>query len=143
MEKQLETNLVLKSKSPSSADLTIQNIQNVQYQINQKKYNERPYYATQQNVVQVVTDYDELPYRRWYRGFPESEVPIIAEREAGYRPLIRKIYVEEKTVPEKINHCFESAGSVVYPCYPEYLKKYSDADKMNVMLNKSCLNKRL
>ena len=43
-----------------------------------KKYSEKPYYATQKNVVQVITDYDELPYRRWYRGFPESDVPIAA-----------------------------------------------------------------
>jgi hypothetical protein len=141
MENQLEFNNCSKTKSPFNVN--IQNMKNVQYEIERKKYNERPYYATQKNVVQVVTDYDELPYKRWYRGFPESEVPIIAEREAGYRPLIRQIYLEEKSEPEKINHCFESACSVVYPCYPEYLKKYSDADKMNVMLNKSCLNKRL
>ena len=67
--------------------------------------------------------------------------------ESGAFPLHQKLVAQyqaqEKTEPEKINHCFESAGSVVYPCYPEYLKKYSDADKMNVMLNKSCLNKRL
>lgn len=137
MEKQSE------SKYGGGTNLNIQNMHNVQFEIKRKKYNERPYYATHSNVVQVVTDYDELPYKRWYRGFPESDVPIVAEREAGYRPLIRKIYFEEKSEPEKINHCFESAGSVVYPCYPEYLKKYSDADKMNVMLNKSCLNKRL
>ena len=57
--------------------------------------------------------------------------------------LIKNIYVEDKIEPEKINHCFESACSVVYPCYPEYLKKYSDKEQMNVMLNKSCLNNRL
>ena len=127
----------------SSIDVNLQNMANIQYQIQRKKYNETPYYATQSNVTQVITDYDELPYRRWYRGMPESEVPIIAEREAGYRPLIKRIYIEEKTEPEKINHCFESACSVVYPCYPEYLKKYSDKDQMNAMLNKSCMNKRL
>jgi len=127
----------------NSIDVNLQNLTNIQYQIQLKKYNNSPYYATQSNVTQVITDYDELPYRRWYRGIPEVELPIIAEREAGYRPLIKKIYIEQKPEPEKINHCFESACSVVYPCYPEYLKKYSDRDEMNVMLNKNCLNKRL
>jgi hypothetical protein len=127
----------------TSTDINLQNMTNIQYEINRKKYNEGPYYATKSNVTQVITDYDELPYRRWYRGIPEVNIPIIAEREAGYRPLIKNIYIEEKSEPEKINHCFESGCSVVYPCYPEYLKKYSDRDQMNVLLNKNCMNKRL
>ena len=129
--------------SANSIDINLQNMTNIQYQIQRKKYNETPYFATKSNVTQVITDYDELPYRRWYRGIPEVNIPIIAEREAGYRPLIKNIYITEKSEPEKIHHCFESACSVVYPCYPEYLKKYSDRDEMNVMLNKTCMNKRL
>jgi len=127
----------------SSVDINLQNLKNIQYEINRKKYNEIPYYATSSNVKQVITDYDELPYRRWYRGIPELNVPIIAEREAGFRPLIKNIYITQPDEPEVINHCFESACSVVYPCYPEYLKKYADKEKMDVMLNKSCLEKRL
>lgn len=126
-----------------SATINMQNMRNVQYQIELKKYNERPYYATRSDVTQVITDYDEVPYKRWYRGIPEINTLIIAEREAGYRPQIQKVYISSKSEPEKINHCFESACSVVYPCYPEYLKKYSDRDEMNVLLNKTCLNKRL
>ena len=129
--------------SATSTDINILNLKNIQYEIELKKYNEQPYFATKSNVTQVITDYDELPYRRWYRGIPEVNTPIIAEREAGYRPLIRNIHIMEKPEPEKINHCFESACSVVYPCYPEYLKKYSDRDEMNVLLNKTCLNRRL
>jgi hypothetical protein len=129
--------------STNSIDINLQNMTNIQYQIQRKKYNETPYFATKTNGKQVVTDYDELPYRRWYRGIPEVNIPIVAEREAGYRPLIKNIYITEKSEPEKINHCFESACSVVYPCYPEYLKKDADRDEMNVMLNKTCLNRRL
>ncbi len=108
MEKQVETKLTQQpsenKKVPEGININIQNIQNVQFEIQRKKYSENPYYATHKNVVQVITDYDELPYKRWYRGVPESNVPIVAEREAGYRPLIRKIYIEEKDEPEK---CFE------------------------------------
>ena len=89
---------------PEGLNINIQNMQNVQFEIQRKKYSEQPYYATEKNVVQVITDYDELPYKRWYRGVPESNVPIVAEREAGYRPLIRKIYIEQKDEPEQ---CFE------------------------------------
>lgn len=89
---------------PQGVNLNIKNMQNVQFEIQRKKYSEKPYYATQKNVIQVITDYDELPYRRWYRGVPESDVPIVAEREAGYRPLIRQIYIEKK--PET-PQCFE------------------------------------
>lgn len=127
----------------NSIDINLQNERNIQYEINRKKYSTDPYFARERNVVQVITDYDEFPYKRWYRGIPEINVPVVAEREAGYRPLIKNIYIENKTEPEKINHCFETACSVVYPCYPEYLKKYSDKEQMNVLLNQSCMNKRL
>ena len=105
MEKQLETKLIYKLSHPKGVNLNIKNMQNIQFEIQRKKYSEQPYYATQRNVVQVITDYDELPYRRWYRGFPESEFPIVAEREAGYRPLIRQIYIEKKPETPK---CFGS-----------------------------------
>ena len=107
MEKQLETKGDYKlspivqvhtnhKSIPQGVNLNVKNMQNIQFEIQRKKYSEQPYYATKRNVVQVITDYDELPYRRWYRGFPESDVPIVAEREAGYRPLIRQIYIEKK-----------------------------------------------
>ena len=89
---------------PEGVLLNTRNMKNIQFEIQRKKYSENPYYATQKNVTQVITDYDELPYRRWYRGVPESEFPIVAEREAGYRPLIRQIYIEKRAKPEQ---CFE------------------------------------
>ena len=113
MENQLETKLTptepipfkpTQTKREEGVNLNIKNMQNIHFEIQRKKYSEQAYYATKKNVVQVITDYDELPYRRWYRGFPESDVPIVAEREAGFRPLIRKIYIENKKQPEQ---CFE------------------------------------
>ena len=115
MENQLETKLTPTEPIPfkptqtkrvpeEGVNLNIKNMQNIHFEIQRKKYSENPYYATQKNVTQVITDYDELPYRRWYRGVPESEFPIVAEREAGYRPLIRQIYIEKRAKPEQ---CFE------------------------------------
>jgi hypothetical protein len=92
-------------------------------------------------VRKVITDYDTFPYPRWYRGEYKNTEPVIAEREAGYRPLenncYKKRFISETNYP---NHCFESACSTVYPCYPEYLAKLSDREAMNVLLNKNCVS---
>ena len=60
------------------------NIDNIKEQINRKK-DSKPYFSTKENVRGVVTDYDHFPYRRFYRGKPESNKPVVIEREAGWR----------------------------------------------------------
>jgi hypothetical protein len=93
--------------------------------------------------TQVLTDYDHFPYNRYFRGEYKNSNPVVAEREAGFRPRYDNCYnlsfkqckKEDCPYPE---HCFESACSIVYPCYPEYLAKYSDREALNVMLNNKC-----
>jgi len=119
-----------------------QNVQNVRAQIARKKdYN--PYLATVDQSSEVLTDYDTFPYPRWYRGVPTSSQPIVAEREAGWRPRHDSCYkVLEPTIPGRNpypNHCFAAACSTVFPCYPEYLEKQSDREAMNLILNKACV----
>ncbi len=117
------------------------NVANVRVQIAKKKgFN--PYLATVGQSVQVLTDYDTFPYPRYFRGVPESSRPIVAEREAGWRHRHDNCYkVLEPQEPDKNypNHCFEAACSTVFPCYPEYLHKFSDRDALNVILNKACI----
>ena len=62
------------------------NIDNIKEQINRKK-DSKPYFSTKENVRGVVTDYDHFPYRRFYRGKPESNKPVVIEREAGWRKV--------------------------------------------------------
>ena len=116
------------------------NVNNVRYQIEQKK-NYLPYYATLNDGSAVLTDYDHFPYTRYFRGNPYSTRPIVAEREAGWRPVYNKCYsVEDPTVVVNQNkNCFEAACSTVYPCYPSYMAKYADRDAFNVMLNNACI----
>jgi hypothetical protein len=97
------------------------NIRNVREQIARKKgYN--PYYATTNQSTQVLTDYDTFPYPRYFRGVPTSSAPIVAEREAGWRPRHDNCYkvlepmMKERNYP---NHCFSAACSTVFPCYLE------------------------
>lgn len=103
-----------------------QNVQNIRAQIARKKgYN--PYLATVEESSDVLTDHDTFPYPRWYRGVPTSSQPIVAEREAGWRPRHDNCYRVLKsagvpTVPYP-THCFEAACSTTFPCYPKISTK--------------------
>lgn len=108
-----------------------------------KKNESTPYYAYQNTVKHVVDDMDHFPYNRFYRGQAKQPKPIVFEREAGYRQRHGKCYkpLIKATPNEKPQHCFEGPCSVVYPCYPQYLRKYADKDELEVMLNKVCVIK--
>ena len=116
------------------------NIQNLSNQINHK-LSSTPYYGTSNDTSKTLTDMDNFPYTRFYRGVYNSTMPIVIEREAGWRPIYKNCYIPNKCENpiEYPNHCFESACSVVYPCYPQYLAKIADRDALNVQLNKSCI----
>ena len=100
------------------------------------------YYATQADTRQVVTDFDHFPYQRFYRGVYASPDPVIIERKAGYRKQEQPCYREKLIVKSEYpKHCFEGPASVVYPCYPDYLRKYSDKAEMEIMLNRVCVDR--
>lgn len=117
------------------------NVHNIREQINMKK-SPYPYLATIEQSAQVLTDYDTFPYPRWYRGVPQSSKPIVAEREAGWRPRHDDCYkvLDPKQESDKLypDHCFETSCSLVVPCRPTYLNKLSDRKALNVILNKGC-----
>lgn len=116
------------------------NVQNVQRQIAIKK-GCSPYLATVNQASQVVTDYDTFPYPRYFRGVPESTVPIVAEREAVWRPRHDSCYkvLEPPGQIRYPNHCYETACSTTLPCYPNQLNRYADREALNVMLNDACI----
>ena len=95
------------------------NVNNVRRMIYMKEYSCKPFYATVHNSESVITDYDVFPYPRWFRGVYNSDRPIVAEREAGFRQRDDNCY---KTVQcdrddfEYPNHCFEVACSTIFPC---------------------------
>ena len=102
-----------------------------------------PYYATVKEAGEVLTDYDTFPYPRWFRGVYDSPVPIVAEREAGWRPRHDSCYKMEKPCSEVAskypNHCMQSACSTVYPCYPQQMSRYADKAALDVELNNACI----
>lgn len=119
------------------------NVKNVQRQIELAKQ-PYPYRATIETASDVLTDYDTFPYTRWWRGVPDSYKPMVAEREAGWRPRHDHCYMLQE--PPDLsgptpypNHCFQSACNTTYPCYPEYLQKLSDKAALESLLNKACI----
>lgn len=115
------------------------NIEYVRRQIEAKK-SHKPYIGTIEDTLNIVTDMDHNPYTRFYRGIYNSHDPVVFEREAGWRAVKNNCYRvacnQKQSYP---NHCWESACSTTYPCYPEYLTKYSDKKALDVQLNNACI----
>lgn len=123
--------------------LNNRNIENIRYQINLKKEN-FPYYGTSLNNRNVITDYDTFPYPRYFRGEPNSDNPIISEREAGWRPRNEDCYDDNyKRVNTQgkhhdvVNpkHFFQPPCSTVYPKYVSE----NDISLTDVKLNENCV----
>jgi hypothetical protein len=127
--------------STQTVDINARNVYNIRSQIAMKKQS-CPYMATIDYSHATLTDQDTFPYPRWFRGDYMSSDPIVAEREAGWRQRVDSCY-RVNAPPEKQtaypSHCFESACSTVYPCYPKYMSKWTDRDALNVVLNKGCV----
>lgn len=119
-------------------NIDIQNLNNIREQILLKKGSD-PYFATASDGSIALTDYDNFPYNRWYRGSPYSTKPIIAEREAGWRPIQTQCYdgKEDTEVLTKPRMCFEVPCSTVFPCFPEFLNKYADNELLGLLVEKS------
>lgn len=99
-----------------------------------------PYFSSGPSVS---VDNDVFPYPRFYRGQVRSDFPIIMDREAGWTPVRNVCYKEPVVRPEHDlypNHCFQSAPSTTYPCYPEYMRKYSDKTAMELQLFRKSVN---
>lgn len=119
--------------------INMNNIESIRSMINKKNSN-IPFLPTIANAGSTFTDYDNFPYNRNFRGVYYSPNPVVIEREAGWRSRRDDCY--KMSIPYKKdpypNHCFESACSTVYPCYPPYLSKITDRESLNVILNKAC-----
>jgi hypothetical protein len=125
------------SYTPYYNSLSIENVrENIE-----RKNSSYPYFSNGKEIQNSVTDMDHHPYKRWFRGVYYYPDPVIIEREAGWRPLDNNCYkvISPSIQPGDPKHCYEGPCTTTYPCYPEYLAKYSDKDQLDVMLNKSCI----
>ena len=115
------------------------NVKNIHDEIKKKKQS-NPYFATTKQSKSVITDYDTFPYPRYFRGKAESSLPIVAEREAGWRPRHDDAYkskIDLDLTPDcvmsspssnflnlykqEIYHCYDDNGNIIsdYTCNPE------------------------
>ena len=110
--------------NPSTSNINKQNIDFIQNLI-QRDHSSQPYFPSTTNVI---TDYDTFPYPRWFRGIATESRPIVAEREAGWRPRRDNCYkTQSNAISTKPRHlCFESACSTVFPCKPKDTTEYSN-----------------
>jgi hypothetical protein len=123
--------------------VTQNNVLYVREQIAKKLNYDMPYYARQQDVRRPVTDMDEFPYQRFYRGRYDINEPVVFDRDAGWRPRFDGCYkpqfvMEPTSTPA---HCFETACSTVYPCNSEFLKRYGDRAVLELLVNRGCVDK--
>lgn len=105
-----------------------------------KQQDERPYNST---GTSTVTDMDVFPYPRFYRNNYNSEKCFTFEREAGWKPRRDDCYQIASGIKRELfypNNCFQAPPSTQYPCYPEYLRKYSDKKELEQQLNRTNVN---
>jgi len=117
------------------------NVDAVRKQIARKLDYSLPFLPTAQMAARTVNDMDDFPYNRFFRGVYYKQHPVVFEREAGWRPREDKCYqpVCFEQPGYYPNHCFEGPCSVVFPCYPGFLRKYADKEELEVMLNRTCV----
>jgi hypothetical protein len=122
--------------------LNEQSIESVREQI-RRKTSSNPYLSNGVVVSKSVTDMDHQPYTRWFRGVYYYPDPIVMEREAGWRPINNACYrLVTPNIPDpEPHHCFEAACSTIFPCYPEALNRFTDGEKLDLMVNKACIVK--
>jgi hypothetical protein len=96
------------------------NVDAIKNQIAYKLNYSTPFYATIQNATATITDQDQFPYQRYFRGVYNDTTPTVMEREAGWRPRYDDCYKQIVTPTYyRPNFCWEGPCSTIYPCNPE------------------------
>ena len=66
---------------------------------------DQPFRYNQTNVL-TQTNRSIFPFNDWFRGEYLSEIPIVAEREAGFRPIVSLPPSTQGLVTPYPQHCF-------------------------------------
>jgi len=117
-------------------DISNQNVDAVRRQIQYKLNYNSPYYATPCAMKQVMTDYDNFPYQRFYRGVYNRTAPTVIEREAGWRVWNNPCYRELVTPDVKPTaYCWQYPCSTVFPCDKKAYKKASETKPPSINIS--------
>tara|TARA_B100001115_G_C15509979_1_gene241600 strand:+ start:50 stop:553 length:504 start_codon:yes stop_codon:yes gene_type:complete len=99
-----------------SSKVTNHSINFIRDQIRKKTNYEFPYYTNTNAVENIVSDRNEFPYPRYYRGRADINVPIVYEREAGYRMAKPFKFHFKSNFDAKPRMCFQYPCTVDFPC---------------------------
>lgn len=87
-------------------------------------------YYSNNVIYNVNNEYDTFPYPGWFKSDVKSDKPTVAEREAGWIPKRSQPKLHKNKDTKAPMVCFQSACSVIYPCYVQ--------DNSYILLNKVC-----
>lgn len=118
-------------------DLFEKSVFDVRNQIHKKLDYSQAYYGRSNTVKGMITDMDNFPYVRYFRGQFNKENPVIFNREAGYRPIENPCYapILSYAQPPYTNYCWQTPCSTVYPCRPPPVEQSS----LNILNNRNCI----
>jgi hypothetical protein len=116
-----------------TVNINKENILNIRKQILKKNSN-TPYYCTQNEVINIITDQDHFPYTRYYRGIVGITKPVVFEREAGFRDVNNNCYSTKTNIPPITRpvYCYQSACSTIYPCFN------NESNQNDINFSKNC-----
>lgn len=109
--------------------MTTTNADIIRRQIAQKINSNGPYFPPDMEIFRVVTDVNEQPYTRFFRGKPWSYRPFVWDREAGYSSIRATTTKPEATSAGETSGppCFQIPCSTVLPCKTGNVLAPSDA----------------
>ncbi len=107
------------------------NYKKIRELIENKTSSSSPVYATVNTNSETTTD--KFAYPSWFRGDPTSSNPIIAEREAGWRPMSKSNYPAFMHVGGRT-----SAGYLKTPVIPQEEAALGTSDNPNQYFQTSC-----
>ena len=99
-----------------SSKVTNHSITYIQDQIRKKTDYAFPYYTNTNAVKNIITDRNEFPYPRFYRGRANINIPIVYEREAGYRLVKPFKFHFKSNFDATPRMCFQYPCTVDFPC---------------------------
>lgn len=94
-----------------------------------------PFFPTANCISPFLTDVNELPYPRFYRGRALTPSPIVWEREAGYNTTILQpstyTYVQPQPDGNEL-YCFQAACNTIFPCNPATQNSHFPSDPVSI-----------
>jgi hypothetical protein len=123
-----------------SQQINNKNVENIRKQIINKINYNSPYYATLTNAGNVITDVDNFPYNRFFRGKYNNPNPTVMERQAGFRKVNNSCYAAKCQIDKSFtDYCFQYPCSVILPCNLKYANIDGKRQFLDIANKRGCV----